>query len=176
MLLASPIGSAARRLLLLPCAHTRHEDDVLHARLHGRIDGGNVLCTAFSGLRSDGRDDEQTIKTCIGLRKAFGPVVVPQACFSLSGRSFGCARNRHYFVALGSPEQFRDDSSAQMAAGAADTDFHINLQLPDGFSALCIAKRDTCMASYSRGGYLFSKGGILRCEPSPFEMGETLNA
>src|SRR5882757_3937229 len=98
MLLAPPVGGATRRFLLLPRAHTRHEDDMLDARLHGRVDGSDVLRPAFSGFRSDGRDDEQTIETRIGLRKAFGPVVVPEASLSRSGDGLRRARDRHYLV------------------------------------------------------------------------------
>ena len=72
MLLAPPVRGAERRLLLLPRARGRHEDDMLDARPHGRVDGGDVLRRALSGFQ--GRDDEQTIETRIGLRKAFGPL------------------------------------------------------------------------------------------------------
>src|SRR5258706_239208 len=52
-----PVGGAASRLLLLPRAHGRHEDDMLDARLHGRVDGSDVLRSALSGFRIGGRDD-----------------------------------------------------------------------------------------------------------------------
>jgi len=45
---------------------------MLDARPHGRVDGSDVLRRALSGFQ--GRDDEQTIETRIGLRKAFGPL------------------------------------------------------------------------------------------------------
>jgi len=48
-LLAPPEGGAERRLLLLPRAHGRHEDDMLDARPHGRVDGSDVLRRALSG-------------------------------------------------------------------------------------------------------------------------------
>jgi hypothetical protein len=76
----------------------------------------------------DGRDDEQTIETRIGLRKAFGPVVVPESSLSRSRDVFERARDSHYLVPAGTPQQFRNDGSAQMTAGAAHTDFHVNLQ------------------------------------------------
>jgi len=47
---------------------------MLDARPHGRVDGSDVLRPALSGFRIAGRDDEQTIETRIGLRKAFGPL------------------------------------------------------------------------------------------------------
>src|ERR1700731_2167909 len=72
MPLAPPIGGAARRLLLLPRAHGRHEDDMIDARLHGRVDGSDVMRPALSGFRIYGRYNDQTIETRIGLRKAFG--------------------------------------------------------------------------------------------------------
>ena len=77
MLLAPPVGGAARRLLLLPRTHGRHEDDMLDARLHGGVHGSDVLRPAVYGFRIDGRDDEQAIETRIGLRKALGQIVVP---------------------------------------------------------------------------------------------------
>jgi hypothetical protein len=52
---------------------------MLDSRLHGRVDGGDVLRAALSGFRIDGRDDEQTIETRIGLCKAFGAVVVSES-------------------------------------------------------------------------------------------------
>src|ERR1700722_15775616 len=127
MLLAPPVGGATRRLLLLPRAPCRHEDDMLDARLHGRVDGSDVLRAALSGLRIDGRDDEQTIETRIGLRKTFGLVVVPESSLSRSSDGFGRARDRHYLVPVGALEQFRNNASAQMTAGATHTDFHTNL-------------------------------------------------
>jgi len=72
MLLAPPVGGATRRFLLLPRAHSRHEDDMLDAGLHGRVDGSDVLGPAPSGFRIQGGDDEQTIETRIGLRQASG--------------------------------------------------------------------------------------------------------
>jgi hypothetical protein len=54
MLLAPPVGGAARRLILLPGGYGRHEDDMLDARLYGRVDGSDVLRTALSGFRIDG--------------------------------------------------------------------------------------------------------------------------
>jgi len=128
MLLAAPVGGAARRLLLPPRADGRHEDDMLDARLHGRVDRSDVLRPALSGFRIDSRDDEQTIETRIGLGKAFGPVVVPESSLSQRRDGFGRARDRHYFVPARTLQQFRNDSSAQMAAGATHTDFHVNLQ------------------------------------------------
>src|SRR5436309_9318304 len=83
---------------------------------------------AISGFRIDGRDDEQTIETRIGLRKAFRPVVVPESSLSRSRDGFGRARDSHYLVSNGTLQQFRNDGSAQMAAGATYTDFHVNLQ------------------------------------------------
>src|SRR5882724_4513631 len=128
MLLAPPVGGAARRFLLLPRAHGRHEDDMLDARLHGRVNGSDVLRPALSGFRIGGRDDEQTIETRIGFRKAFGPVVVPESSLGRSRDGFGRARDSHYLVLAGTLQQFRNDGSAQMAAGATHTDFHVNLQ------------------------------------------------
>jgi hypothetical protein len=84
MLLAAPVRGAARRLLLLSRARSRHENDMLDARPHGGVDGGDVLRPALSRFRIDGRDDEETVETRIGLRKAFGPVVVPKASLSRS--------------------------------------------------------------------------------------------
>jgi hypothetical protein len=37
-------------------------------------------------------------------------------------------RDNHYLVAVGALQQFRNDGSAQMAAGTTNTDFHVNLQ------------------------------------------------
>src|SRR5260221_11399236 len=127
MLLAPPVGGAASRLLLLPRAHGRHEDDMLDARLHGRVDGNDVLRPALSGFRIDGRDDEQTIETRIGLCKAFGPVVVPESSLSRSRDGFGRARDGDYLVPARTLQQFRNHCAAQMAAGATHTDFHVNL-------------------------------------------------
>src|SRR5258706_13719755 len=124
------VAGAERRLLLLPRAHARHEDDMLDARLHGRVDGSNVLRPALSGLWVDGRDDEQTIETRIGLRKAFGPVVVPESSLGRSRDGFGRARDSHDLVPARTLKQFRNDRSTQMAAGPTHTDFHINLQCP----------------------------------------------
>src|SRR5258705_12903628 len=101
---------------------------MLDARLHGRVDGSDVLRPALSGFRSEGRDDEQTIETRIGLRKAFGPVVVSEASLSRSRDCFGRARDGHNLVPPATLQQFRNDGSAQMAAGATHADFHINLQ------------------------------------------------
>src|SRR5260370_35219712 len=128
MLLAAPVRGAERRLLLLPRARGRHEDDMLDARPHGRVDGSDVLRSALSGFRIDGRDDEQTIETRIGLRKAFGPVVVPESSLSRPRDGFGRARDSHYLVPVGTLQQFRNDGSAQLTAGATHTDFHVNLQ------------------------------------------------
>jgi len=66
---------------------------MLDARPHGRVDGSDVLRPALSGFRIDGRDDEQTIETRIGLRKAFGLVVVPESSLSRSRDGFGRARD-----------------------------------------------------------------------------------
>src|SRR5271167_1511914 len=98
-----------RGRIILPRAHARHENDMLDARLHGRVDGSDVLRPALSGFRIDGRDDEQTIETRIGLRKAFGPVVVPESSLSRSRDGFGRARDRHYPVPAGTLQQFRND-------------------------------------------------------------------
>jgi len=43
-------------------------------------------------------------------------------------RSAWPANDPHYLVPLGTPQQFRNDGSAEMAASAAHTDFHVNLQ------------------------------------------------
>jgi hypothetical protein len=51
---------------------------MLDARPHGRVDGSDVLRPGLSGFLIDGRDDELTIETRVGLREAFGPVVVPE--------------------------------------------------------------------------------------------------
>src|SRR5258705_6550577 len=93
MLLAPPIGGAECRLLLLPRARGRHEDDMLDARPHGRVNGSNVLRRALYGFQ--GRDDEQTVETRIRNRKAFGPVVIPEASLSWSRDGFGRARDSH---------------------------------------------------------------------------------
>src|SRR5713226_4659389 len=69
-----------------------------------------------------------TVETRIGLRKAFGPVVVPESSLSRSRDGFGRARDSHYLVPVGTLQQFRNDGSAQTAAGATYTDFHVNLQ------------------------------------------------
>ena len=98
------------------------------ARPHGRVDSSDVLRPALSGFRIDGRNDEQTIETRIGLRKAFGLVVVPESSLSRSRDGFGRARDSHYLVLAGTLQQFRNDGFAQMAAGATHTDFHFNLQ------------------------------------------------
>src|SRR5438552_9655733 len=86
---------------------------------------------AISGFRIDGRDDEQTIETRIGLRKAFRPVVVPESSLSRSRDGFGRARDSHDLVPAGTLQQFRNHGSAQMAAGATHTDFHVNLRLDE---------------------------------------------
>ena len=101
---------------------------MLDARPHGRVDGSDVLRPAPSGFLIDGRDDEQTIETRIGLRKAFGLVVVPESSLSRSRDCFGRARDGRYLVPAGTLQQFRNDGSAQMTAGSTHTDFHINLQ------------------------------------------------
>src|SRR5260370_25374996 len=100
---------------------------MLDARPHGRVDGSDVLRPALSGLGIDGRDDEQTIETRIGFRKAFGPVVVAESSLSRSGDGFGRARDSHDLVPARTLQQFRNDGFAQMAAGATHTDFHVNL-------------------------------------------------
>src|SRR6202171_231937 len=100
---------------------------MLDARLHSRVDGSDVLRAALSGFRIDGRDDEQTIETRIRLRKAFGPVVVPESSLGRSRDGFGRARDSHYLVPARTLQQFRDDGSAQMAAGATHTNFHVDL-------------------------------------------------
>jgi hypothetical protein len=82
-----------------PRARGRHEDDMLDARPHGRVEGSDVLRHALSGI--DGRYDEQTIETRIGLRKAFGPVVVPESSLSWSRDGFGRACDSHYLVLAG---------------------------------------------------------------------------
>jgi hypothetical protein len=79
-------------------------------------------------------------------------------------------------VVAGTLLQFRDDCFAQMAAGAADSDFHSNLLVPDSSYQFGIAAGDTCFDTDSRGGYPFSKDGILRCEPSIYGMGGPTNA
>ncbi len=128
MLLAPPVGGAARGLLLLSRTHGRHEDDMLDARLHGRVDGSDVLRSALSGFRIDGRDDEQAIETRIGVRKAFGPVVVPESSLGRCRDGFGRARDSYDLVPARPLKQFRNDGSAQMAAGTTHTDFHAKLQ------------------------------------------------
>jgi hypothetical protein len=100
---------------------------MLDARLYGRVDGSNVLRAALSGFRIDGGNDEQTIETRIGLRKAFGPVVVPESSLGSSRDGFGRAGNSHYLVPARTLQQFRNDGSTQMAAGATHTDFHVSL-------------------------------------------------
>src|SRR6267143_5223351 len=129
-LLAPPVGGAERRFLFLPRARGRNEDGMLDAGPHGRIDGSDILRPAPSG-RIDGRDDEQAIETRIGLRKTFGPVVVPESSLSRSRDGFGRARDSHYLVPARTPQQFRNDGPAQMAAGATHPDFHVNLQMWD---------------------------------------------
>src|SRR5579862_323043 len=99
---------------------------MLDARPYGCVDGRDVLRPALSGIEA--RDDEQTLETRIGLGKAFGPVVVPESCLSLSRDGLGRARDSHDLVPAGTPQQFRNDGSAQMSAGAAHSDFHVNLQ------------------------------------------------
>src|ERR1700688_4721507 len=99
---------------------------MLGPRPHGSVDGSDVLRPALSGFQ--GRDDEQTIEARIGLRKAFGPVVVPESSLSRSRDGLGRARDSHYLVPVGTLQQFRYDGSAQMAAGPTHTDFHVNLQ------------------------------------------------
>jgi hypothetical protein len=120
---------------------------VLDARPHGRVDGSDVLRPALSGFLIDGRDDEQSIETRIGLRNAFGPVVVPESSLSRSRDGFGRARDSHYLVPAGTLQQFRNDGSAQMTAGATHTDFHVILQdfsdeqikFPATFAAISIS-------------------------------------
>src|SRR5260370_29499100 len=87
------LGRPAAKALVLPRARGRHEDDMLDARPHGRVDGSDVLRRALSGFQ--GRDDEQTIETRIGLRKAFGRVEVPESSRSRSRDGFGRARDSH---------------------------------------------------------------------------------
>jgi Adenylosuccinate synthetase len=95
----------------------------------GRVDGGDVLRPALSGFRIDSRDDEQTIETRIGLRKALGPIVVTESSLSRpSGDSFGRARDSHDLVPVDALRQFRNDGPAKMAACATHTDFHVDLQ------------------------------------------------
>src|SRR5260221_7542122 len=101
---------------------------MLDARLRRRVDGGDDLCPALSGFRIDGRDDQQTTETSIGFCKASGLVVVPESSLSWSRDVFGRARDSHYLVPAATLQQFRNDGSAQMAAGAAHADFHLNLQ------------------------------------------------
>src|ERR1700676_3713128 len=127
MLLAPPVGGAARRLLLLPRAHGPHEDDMLDARLHGRVDGSDVLRPALSGFRIDGPDDEQTIETRIGLRKPFGAVVVPKPALGRRSDGLGGARDRHSLMTAGPLHEFRNRGPAQMTARTAHTDFHVYL-------------------------------------------------
>src|SRR5258705_6025645 len=143
MLLAPPVGGAECRLLLLPRARGRHEDDMLDARLHGRVDGSDVLRLALSGFRIDGGDDEQTIKTRISLRKAFGPVVVAESSLSRSRDGFGRARNSHYLVPAGTLQQFRNHGSAQMAAGATYADFHVGPPLCRSAFQSCAFAQDS---------------------------------
>src|ERR1700744_6028420 len=109
MLLTAPVGGAARRLLLLPRPHGRHEDNMFDARFHGRVDGRDVLRAALSGFWSEGRNDEQPIETRIRLHKAFGPVVVPESYLSRSGDGFGRARDSHHLMPVGTLQQFRND-------------------------------------------------------------------
>jgi hypothetical protein len=47
---------------------------------------------------------------------------------SRSRDGFGRARDSHHLVPLGTLQQFRNDGTAQMAAGTTHTDFHVNLQ------------------------------------------------
>jgi hypothetical protein len=95
---------------------------------HGRVDGSDVLRPALSGFRMDGRDDEQTDETRVGLRKAFGSVVLPESSLSRSRDGFGRAGDSHDPVPVGTLQQFRNDGSAQLAAGATHTDFHVYLR------------------------------------------------
>jgi hypothetical protein len=106
MLLAPPVGGAARRLFLLPRAHGRHENDMLDPRCHGRVDGSDVLRPALSGFRSDGRDDEQTIETRINFRKGFWPVVVSESSLGRPSDGFGRARDSDDLVPAGTLQQF----------------------------------------------------------------------
>jgi hypothetical protein len=127
MLLDPPVGGAERRLLLLARAHGRHEDDVLDARPHGCVESSDILRAAPSGFRIDGRENEQTIEARMGLRKAFGLVLVPEASLSRPRDGFGPARDRHHLVPARTLQQFRNDGPAQMAAGATHTDRHVSL-------------------------------------------------
>jgi hypothetical protein len=55
----------------------------------------------------DGRDDEQTIKTRIGLHKAFRPVVVSESCLSRPRDGLlGRARDSHDLMPVGTQQQF----------------------------------------------------------------------
>src|SRR6266550_8549036 len=86
-----PLGRDPPWVVMMACQYVlrrrgRHEDDMLDARLHGRVDGSDVLRPALSGFRIDGRDGEQTIETRIGLRQAFGPVVRVMATTSCPPR------------------------------------------------------------------------------------------
>ena len=106
-------------------ARGRHEDDMLDARPHGRVDCSDVLRRALSGFQ--GRDDEQTIETRIGHRKAFGPVVVPKPALGQRSDSLGRARDRHDLVTAGPLHEFRNRGPAQMTVRTAHTDFHVYL-------------------------------------------------
>ena len=101
---------------------------MLDARLHGRVDGSDVLRPALSGFRINGRDDEQTIEARIGFREAFGLIVVSKPASDWRSDGLGRARDRHYLVTTGPLHEFRNRGPAQMTARATHTDFHVNLQ------------------------------------------------
>src|SRR6266850_2465528 len=125
-LLAPPVGGSEHRPLGPARAGGRHEDDMLDARFHGRVDRSDVLRPALSGIEA--RNDEQPIETGIGFRKTFGLVVVSKPPLGRRSDGLGRARDRHYFVTAGPLQQFRNDGSAQMTTRATYTDFHVNLR------------------------------------------------
>src|SRR4029077_10752759 len=59
------------------------------------------------------------------VRSMMSSAMLPESSPSRSRDGFGRARDIHYLVPVGTMQQFRNDGSAQMAAGATHTDFHV---------------------------------------------------
>jgi hypothetical protein len=62
------------------------------------------------------------------LARTAASMAATESSLSRKRDGFGRARDSHYLVPVGTLEQFRNDGSAQMTAGATHTDFHVDLQ------------------------------------------------
>lgn len=89
--LARPIGSAHRRLRLVPRAAGRQQEDVADTGGHGRVDRRDHLRAAHARPQVSAGDQQQPVQPGVGARQGFRPVIVAVACFHRRSHGLGRA-------------------------------------------------------------------------------------